>query len=232
MGKTPSEFDLCTTAKPEEMKTIFEDIIPTGEKYGTITIRSGEQMFEATTLRTEMDYGDGRRPEIVNWGASLSIDLSRRDFTINSMAYDIERELLFDPFDGISDLKNGVLRAVGDAHERLADDGLRIMRAYRFMDRGENGVWNPDYSLSTALIDNRSMLSLVSVERIWSEFSRIILGLHSPIVVKRMNQDGILFGILQEPIEDDIIDKLSLISLDLETRIASYYPTRSRKSCK
>ena len=220
LGKTPSEFDLCTTATPEEMKTIFEDIIPTGEKYGTITIRSGEQMFEATTLRTEMDYGDGRRPEIVNWGASLSIDLSRRDFTINSMAYDIERELLFDPFDGISDLKNGVLRAVGDAHERLADDGLRIMRAYRFMDRGENGVWNPDYSLSTALIDNRSMLSLVSVERIWSEFSRIILGLHSPIVVKRMNQDGILFAILQEPIEDSVIDKLSLISLDLETRIA------------
>ena len=220
LGKTPSEFDLCTTATPEEMKTIFEDIIPTGEKYGTITIRSGEQMFEATTLRTEMDYGDGRRPEIVNWGASLSVDLSRRDFTINSMAYDIERELLFDPFDGISDLKNGVLRAVGDAHERLADDGLRIMRAYRFMDRGENGVWNPDYSLSTALIDNRSMLSLVSVERIWSEFSRIILGLHSPIVVKRMNQDGILFAILQEPIEDSVIDKLSLISLDLETRIA------------
>ncbi len=220
LGKKPIEFDLCTNATPTEMKNIFENTIPTGEKYGTITIKSGEEFFEATTLRTEMDYGDGRRPEIVEWGGSLAVDLSRRDFTINSMAYDLENEVLYDPYNGVTDLKNGVLRAVGDAHERLAEDGLRILRAYRFMDRGDRGVWIPDFSLSSALIDNRSMISLISVERIWSEFTRIILGQNASIVLKRMNDDGVLFSILQEPIDIEIAKKISTISLDLEARLA------------
>jgi len=230
LGQIPSEFDLCTTATPEQVKSIFDETIPTGEKYGTITVKSGESLFEVTTLRTEMDYGDGRRPEIVNWGSSLSVDLSRRDFTINSMAYDLERELLFDPYSGVSDLKMGVLKAVGDAHERLAEDGLRIMRAYRFMDRGNSGIWEPDYALSTALIDNRSMLSLVSVERIWMEFSRIILGENATHILKRMNQDGILFSILQEPIGGELISKLTEVSCDLESRLALLFSnTKSTK---
>ncbi len=230
LNDVPDEFDLCTTATPEEVKSIFDETIPTGEKYGTITVKSGDSFFEVTTLRTEMDYGDGRRPEIVNWGSSLAIDLSRRDFTINSMAYDLERELLFDPYNGVADLKMGVLKAVGDAHERLAEDGLRIMRAYRFMDRNKSGIWEPDYALSTALIDNRSMLSLVSVERIWAEFSRIILGENAAHVIKRMNQDGILFTILHEQITDDLISKLSELSFDLESRLALLFSkTKSTK---
>ena len=232
LGKKPDELDLCTNATPEDMKNIFENTIPTGEKYGTITIKSGDEFFESTTLRTEMDYGDGRRPEIVEWGNSLSVDLSRRDFTINSMAYDLANEILYDPYNGVFDLKNGILRAVGDAHERLAEDGLRILRAYRFMDRGEKGLWMPDFSLSSALVDNRSMISLISVERIWAEFIRIIQGQNASFVLKRMNDDGILFTILQEPISIEVIEKISTLSIDLEARTALLLSEHSNQKVK
>jgi len=130
LGINPHEFDLTTNARPDEVKAIFKDHIPTGEKFGTITVRSGEEFFEVTTLRTEGSYGDGRRPDEVEWGDSLTVDLSRRDFTMNAMAFDVARELLHDPFDGRNDLDRGVLRAVGEASRRLSEDGLRIMRAY------------------------------------------------------------------------------------------------------
>ena len=134
------EYDICTTAKPNEVIESFEETILTGEKYGTITVKSGDSMFEVTTLRTETGYGDGRRPDEVNWGTSLKVDLSRRDFTMNAMAYDLARQLLHDPYGGKLDLQKGCLRAVGNASQRLSEDGLRIMRAYRFMDRQENGI--------------------------------------------------------------------------------------------
>ena len=141
LGKIPSEYDICTTATPNEVIESFEDTIPTGVKFGTITVKSGTSMFEVTTLRTETGYGDGRRPDVVEWGNSLLTDLSRRDFTINAMAYDLARELLHDPFQGKRDLENKCLRAAGNANQRLSEDGLRILRAYRFMDRQENGIW-------------------------------------------------------------------------------------------
>ena len=172
LGLNPKEYDICTTATPEEIVESFEDTIPTGIRYGTVTVRCGDSMFEVTTLRTEKGYGDGRRPDEVEWGHSLGGDLSRRDFTMNAMAYDLARGLLHDPFEGRNDLKQGKLRAVGIAGQRLSEDGLRIMRAYRFMDRGEIGVWLPDSELSDALIDNRAMLAMVSIERIWNELER------------------------------------------------------------
>ena len=113
LGKIPHEYDICTTATPDQIIESFEDTIPTGKKYGTITVKSGNSMFEVTTLRTESGYGDGRRPDEVEWGSSLSIDLSRRDFTMNAMAYDYAREILHDPFGGKTDLENGFLKAVG-----------------------------------------------------------------------------------------------------------------------
>ena len=151
------------SATPDEVIESFDDTIPTGKKYGTITVKSGNSMFEVTTLRTESGYGDGRRPDVVEWGNSLHVDLSRRDFTMNAMAYDLMQKLLHDPFGGKNDLENGCLRAVGNASQRLSEDGLRIMRAYRFMDRNENGVWPPESQLSIALIEQRSML-MVSIE--------------------------------------------------------------------
>lgn len=220
LGKVPEEFDICTTATPGEVIESFEDTIPTGEKYGTITVKTGNSLFEVTTLRTETEYGDGRRPNVVKWGKSLKVDLSRRDFTMNAMAYDLARGLLHDPYGGKSDLINGCLRAVGNASHRLSEDGLRIMRAYRFMDRNEKGVWQPDYDLSAALVDNRAMIAMVSIERIWSEFSRIIVGKNAGLVLSRMNEDGVLAAIVGYPLDRDVFDLIPKLEEDLEARIA------------
>ena len=220
LGKTPAEYDICTDATPDQVIESFEQTIPTGEQYGTITVKSGKSMFEVTTLRTETGYGDGRRPDVVNWGTSLRVDLSRRDFTMNSMAYDFARGLLHDPFGGKSDLSSGRLCAVGDAHQRLSEDGLRIMRAYRFMDRQEKGVWYPDKQLSSALIDNRAMLTLVSIERVWNELSQIIIGKNADVVLSRMNEDGILSLIIGYPLSVDMFELVAKLPDDLEARIA------------
>lgn len=220
LGKIPEEYDICTTANPDEIIEAFEETIPTGKKYGTVTVKSGNSMFEVTTLRTETGYGDGRRPDIVEWGTSLKVDLSRRDFTMNAMAYDLVRELLHDPFNGKSDLGKGLLKAVGNASQRLSEDGLRIMRAYRFMDRQESGLWLPDFSLSAALIDNRAMLAMVSIERIWNELSRIIIGKNAGQVLARMNQDGVLSAIIGYPISQDVFPLIAKLRPDLEGRIA------------
>ena len=220
LNLVPSEYDICTTATPDEIKESFDETIPTGEKYGTIAVKSGESIFEVTTLRTETGYGDGRRPDIVEWGHSLKVDLSRRDFTINAMAYDLSRGLLHDPFNGKNDLEKRRLRAVGNASQRLSEDGLRILRAYRFMDRQENGIWQPENELSIALIENRAMLAMVSIERVWSELSRIITGRNASIVLKRMNDDGILSAIIGYPLHKEVFDLVKQIPEDLEARIA------------
>ena len=220
LGKVPSEFDICTDATPEQVIESFEETIPTGIKFGTITVKSGDSQYEVTTLRTETGYGDGRRPDVVEWGTSLEIDLSRRDFTMNAMAYDCSRELLHDPFGGKEDLGTGNLRAVGDAQSRLSEDGLRIMRAYRFMDRQEKGIWKPDKDLAAALIDNRAMLALVSIERVWSELERIILGTNAGIVLARMNRDGVLPAIIGYSVPLVKFELLSEAPGDLEARIA------------
>ena len=220
LGKAPSEFDICTDATPEQVIESFEETIPTGIKFGTITVKSGESQYEVTTLRTETGYGDGRRPDVVEWGTSLEIDLSRRDFTMNAMAYDCSRELLHDPFGGKEDLATGNLRAVGDAQNRLSEDGLRIMRAYRFMDRQEKGIWKPDKELAAALIDNRAMLALVSIERVWSELERIILGTNAGIVLARMNRDGVLPAIIGYSVPLVKFELLIAAPRDLEARIA------------
>jgi len=223
LGTIPSEYDICTNATPQQIIESFEDTIPTGERFGTITVKSGESLFEITTLRTETGYGDGRRPDAVEWGDSLAVDLSRRDFTMNSMAYDCARELLHDPYKGRIDLQNGNLRAVGKASQRLSEDGLRIMRAYRFMDRSQNGVWFPDNELSDALVEHRSMLAMVSIERIWAELKRIIIGKNAHVILSRMNRDGVLGAIIGYPISLDLIDNISKLEPDLEARLAMMF---------
>lgn len=220
LDKKPTEFDICTDATPKQVQESFEETIPTGIKFGTITVKSGGAQYEVTTLRTETGYGDGRRPDVVEWGTSLEIDLSRRDFTMNAMAYDCARELLHDPFGGKADLASGNLRAVGDAHHRLSEDGLRIMRAYRFMDRQEKGIWLPDKQLSAALIDNRAMLALISIERVWNELQRIIIGVNSDIVLARMNRDGVLPAIFGYSLPLESFELVTKLPRDLEARLA------------
>ena len=193
-GVKPNDYDLTTDMKPKQVLKHFPKSIETGVEYGTVTVRlnSGGEMFEVTTLRCDQEYLDGRRPESVEFGTSLADDLERRDLTINAMAIDLARQELYDPYNGLEDLQNGILKAVGEASLRLEEDGLRVMRVYRFMDQGIGGLWHPNEVLSEALIECREMLKNVSVERIWQELKRILSGSHAADVLARMEHDGVL----------------------------------------
>jgi tRNA nucleotidyltransferase (CCA-adding enzyme) len=128
-----NDWDIATDALPEAVVKLFRRVIPTGIKHGTVTVMIGKEGYEVTTLRGETTYSDGRRPDSVFFVDDIVADLARRDFTINAMAYDPLDDQLIDPFDGLSDLRNRVLRAVGAASERFAEDGLRVLRAARFV---------------------------------------------------------------------------------------------------
>ena len=224
-GRIPHDHDLTTTMIPDEILELFPHSIATNAKYGTVVVRteSGGEHFEMTTLRSDQEYLDGRRPDSVKFGKSLCEDLERRDLTINSMAIDLSRCLLHDPFEGRSDLEKGVLSAVGEAKVRLSEDGLRIMRVYRFMDQAEAGFWQPDSDLAEALIDCQAMLENISVERIWQEFTRILLGQHAAQVLNRMASDDLLKRILSSgngdltrqhqlaEVEDPVTARLALL---------------------
>jgi len=198
LGNPWKDLDLATTLNPDDVLDIFPRALPTGTQYGTVTVRlvDSDLHFEVTTLRSEGSYGDGRRPDEVAFGESLEEDLSRRDFTINAMAIDLARDVLHDPYGGQEDLQNQCLTAVGVATERLGEDGLRLLRAYRFMDQGRIGVWEPDDALSKALIRCGPMLENVSEERVWAEFKRILSGANAAVVLERMRADGMLSRIL------------------------------------
>ena len=198
LGNPWKDLDLTTTLNPDEILDLFPRAIPTGAQFGTVTVRTADSeiQFEVTTLRSEGTYGDGRRPDEVTFGDSLNEDLSRRDFTINAMAIDLARNIIHDPYGGVEDLENQCLKAVGSAEERLGEDGLRLLRAYRFMDQGERGVWEPNSELSNALLSCGNMLGNVSEERVWSEFYRILCGKNAASILERMRKDGALSRIL------------------------------------
>ncbi len=196
LGIPVHDIDFAVSLEPQHMMDIFPDALPTGIDYGTVSLRGGDQFYEATTLRTESHYGDGRRPEQVRWGISLAEDLERRDFTINAMAIDIARRVMHDPHHGLQDVERGMLRAVGQAHRRISEDGLRILRAYRFLDRGKAGVWKFDFELSEALRQNAHMLKAVTHERIWMEWLKILDGKNMAQVVEKMAHDGVLDSFL------------------------------------
>ena len=243
LGIEVNEYDLATTMNPDEMKT-YGNTIPTGERYGTITFRNQGQSYEITTLRTEFGYNDGRRPNEVEWGDSLLVDLSRRDLTMNSIAVNVMKQTYYDPFQGFDDLKKNRLRSVGDPTRRLSEDALRILRTYRFMDQGNAGVWWPEQQLADALRQTRPMIDRIASERIWSEFKRILHGQHASEIVQRMADDGILkqiFAIdwiqddprirLLNQIEgDDVIDRLVVLLREYDSLYCEKISKRLRLS--
>ncbi len=132
-GDRVSDWDVATTARPEKVQKIFRKVIPTGIDHGTVTVLWKGQPFEVTTLRGEGAYSDGRRPDHVVFVEDIDRDLARRDFTVNALAYDPVDGQLVDPFGGLADMRDKVLRAVGDPSERFQEDGLRILRGARFV---------------------------------------------------------------------------------------------------
>ncbi|MCL1854098.1 MAG: CCA tRNA nucleotidyltransferase [Clostridia bacterium] len=174
LGKEPKDWDICTPAPPAKTLNIFgaHHIIETGLKHGTVTLMIRHQPFEITTYRVDGPYSDCRRPDRITFVSCLREDLSRRDFTINAMAYHPSRGTV-DFFGGMRDLKAGVIRCVGDAGVRFGEDALRIMRALRLA--AELG-FTIDSATSAAMLDRKNLLGTISAERIAGELNRLIVG--------------------------------------------------------
>jgi tRNA nucleotidyltransferase (CCA-adding enzyme) len=176
LGRDVNDWDVTTDALPEQVQKVFRRTIPTGIQHGTVTVLIGREHIEVTTFRGEGAYTDARRPDSVTFGVPLREDLARRDFVINAMAYDPRRKRLVDPFGGQADLEAGVLRAVGEASERFTEDGLRIMRAVRFVATLELVL---DADTEAAIPAALPSLAKVSAERVRDELLEL-LGAREP----------------------------------------------------
>ena len=181
LGRIPKDWDITTNAKPEEVVEIFKsyNVIPTGIQHGTVTIMINDVGYEVTTYRTEGEYSDGRHPDKVEFVSSLKEDLSRRDLTINSMAYNSSVGLI-DYFDGVKDLNNKVIRCVGNPSKRLNEDKLRAMRVVRFS--AQLG-FRINKETEKAISDIEGNLDGVSIERVRDEFNKILISDSSKVNV-------------------------------------------------
>ena len=174
LGRVPDDWDITTSAKPEEIKKIFKRTVDTGIEHGTVTILINKTGYEVTTFRIDGIYEDARHPSEVSFTSNLEEDLKRRDFTINALAYN-ESHGLVDIFDGTGDLKRKVIRCVGDPYERFSEDALRMMRALRFA--AQLG-FETDPATAGAIRELAPNLAQVSVERIFTELTKLICSGH------------------------------------------------------
>lgn len=169
LGKEYTDIDICTNALPEVVQSLFEHTVPTGIRHGTITVLMPEPV-EITTFRKESDYRDHRHPSTITFVSTIQEDLSRRDFTINAMAYHPDTGLI-DPFGGRQDLKDHRIRCVGDPDTRFQEDALRLMRAHRFCAKLQ---FTMEENTKAALIRNASLIRYIAVERICKELIQIL----------------------------------------------------------
>lgn len=172
LGKPIHDVDIATSAYPEEVKALFERTVDTGIEHGTVMILDHGQGYETTTFRTESTYTDFRRPDEVTFVRSLAEDLKRRDFTVNAFALTKDGEII-DMFDGLSDMENHVLRAVGEAEERFHEDALRMMRAVRFAAQLDFKI---EAATLQAIKDNAPLLANIAIERTNVEFTKLLQG--------------------------------------------------------
>ena len=174
LGKEPKDWDITTSAKPDEVKSLFQKTIDTGIEHGTVTVVIGREGFEVTTYRIDGKYEDSRHPKEVTFTPNLLEDLKRRDFTINAMAYN-QIDGLVDAFDGIRDLKRGIVRCVGEARQRFKEDALRMMRAVRFAAQLGFSIEEDTYA---AICEMSPDLKRISAERICTELVSLLVSGH------------------------------------------------------
>jgi tRNA nucleotidyltransferase (CCA-adding enzyme) len=207
LGAPIHDVDIASSAFPEEVKTLFNRTVDTGIQHGTVMVLDHGEGYEITTFRTESTYTDFRRPDSVTFVRSLSEDLKRRDFTINALAMRHDGEVV-DLFDGLSDMKNGIIRAVGDAETRFTEDALRMMRALRFS--AQLGFRIAD-DTRQALRDLAPNLTKIAVERIRVEFEKMLMGFNAAESLKLALDDGIINYLPGEPLKiwDNIIQHLA-----------------------
>lgn len=202
LGRTPDDWDITTSATPEEVKEIFQRTVDTGIKHGTVTVLIGKKAFEVTTYRVDGAYTDGRHPESVRYSKYLKEDLRRRDFTINAFAYNDECGLR-DEFLGFRDLEWKIIRAVGNPEDRFSEDALRMMRAIRFA--AQLG-FNIELNTYNAIIKMAPNIKKVSAERIQVELTKTLMSDH-PEVTAEYAKTGLFVEIL--PVLYDILSGIS-----------------------
>ena len=193
LGREPADWDITTSAHPEQVKELFHRTIDTGIEHGTVTVMADREGFEVTTYRIDGEYRDHRHPEQVNFTGELKEDLRRRDFTINAMAYNDSCGLV-DEFGGIEDLKNGVIRCVGIAEERFEEDALRIFRAVRFAAQLGFTIEEETACAAHRLAGN---LSAISAERIQTELVKLLVSPH-PEMLRTAYELGLTGVVLPE----------------------------------
>ena len=174
MGLNPTDWDITTSASPEDTVMVFKDYktVDTGLKHGTLTVVIDKTPFEVTTYRVDGDYNDNRHPENVHFTKKLSDDLSRRDFTVNALAYN-DKTGLVDLYGGQEDIYNGIIKTVGNPSARFQEDGLRIMRALRF---ASVLGFTIESETAKAIHDNKDLLKNISAERLAVELSKLVCG--------------------------------------------------------
>lgn len=190
LNKTVDNWDFTTNATPEQIQKLFPDSFY-NNVYGTVTV--GKLLFEITPFRTESNYSDSRHPEKIEWASTVEADLSRRDFTINAMAYDGSK--IFDPYKGQDDLKNKIIKAVGDPDIRFKEDALRLLRAIRFTSQLGFLI---EEKTKESIQKNVDLISKVSAERIRDEFLKMLASDHPDDGVLFLKNTGLLLHILPE----------------------------------
>lgn len=221
-GISPHEYDIATSATPQDIKKIFPRVIETGIQHGTVTVRWYGESYEVTTYRIDKDYIDGRRPAEVEFGVSLSEDLRRRDFTMNAVALDIKTHRLIDEHGGIEDIQAKIIRTIGDPMKRFSEDGLRPVRAIRFMSTLGFTIEEKTYK---AIYQTREITARVSVERFHDELNKALASDKPYIALYHFFKNKIFKLFISEPFDppdsDDELHKIDLIPKNIPgTRIA------------
>ncbi len=193
LGRKPNDWDVTTSAKPQQIKAVFRHTIDTGIQHGTVTVMLDREGFEVTTYRIDGEYEDSRHPKEVIFTANLIEDLKRRDFTINAFAYN-DHSGIVDAFDGMKDLERGVIRCVGEAAERFGEDALRMLRAVRFSAQLGFSIAE---ETRAAIRELAPSLSHISAERIQAELVKLLLSAH-PDYMRDAYELGITAVVLPE----------------------------------
>ena len=218
LGDEPKDYDITTNALPTQVEQLFSDlkVIETGIRHGTVTVIINKEPYEITTYRTDVKYSDHRHPDEVRYALTLGEDLSRRDFTVNAMAYDEENGLI-DSFNGVNDLNEGIIRCVGDPDRRFNEDALRILRCIRFASRYGFRI---EENTESALFRNRELLRYVSVERIATEFNEIITSNKANEYLSRYR---IIFETVMPQLEDLDFSLVGKVNRRLYMRISALF---------
>ena len=230
LGRTPEDWDVTTSARPEAVKAIFERTVDTGLQHGTVTVLKNRKGYEVTTYRIDGEYHDGRHPDSVEFTPNLLEDLKRRDLTINAMAYSHETGIV-DEFGGMEDLKAGIVRCVGRPEDRFTEDALRLLRALRFSAQLGFEIEESTYAAIKTIAPN---LAKVSKERVQAELTKLLLSAH-PERILLLKETGLSAQIVpgfDAVFAPALFSKLSRLPAEKSLRWAGFLLCQSTKQAE